>query len=117
MTANTPPIQNSGMAETITGSSCDPVTARIAAGHVEVCRTRVPWVCSTPFGSAVDPDVCTMMARSAADTSASAAASTSAPTRSSVSSAHRVAQATPAPEVSAMRRRNGATGSDSRSAR
>ena len=41
----------------MTGSAGDPVTARIASGHVDVCLTRVPWVCSTPFGSAVDPDV------------------------------------------------------------
>ena len=49
--------------------SPEPVTARIAIGHVDVCRTSVPWVCSTPFGSAVDPEVCTMMARSAGETS------------------------------------------------
>ncbi|MCV7069125.1 hypothetical protein H7H51_31500, partial [Mycolicibacterium farcinogenes] len=27
--------------------------ARIALGQVDVCRTSVPWVCNTPFGSAV----------------------------------------------------------------
>ena len=37
------------------------MTARIAAGHVDVWRTSVPWVCSTPFGSAVEPEVCTMI--------------------------------------------------------
>ena len=47
----------------------EPVTARMALGHVDVCRTRVPWVCTTPFGSAVDPEVCIMTAGSAGETS------------------------------------------------
>ena len=45
---------------------------------------------TTPFGSAVEPEVCTMTAASAGETSASAAARTSAGTPVS-SSAHRVA--------------------------
>src|SRR5687768_17811434 len=46
------------------------------SSDLDVWRTRVPWVCSTPLGSAVEPEVCTMMARSAGDTSPSTAAST-----------------------------------------
>ena len=57
-----------------------PVIDRMAAGQVEVWRTRVPCVCSTPFGSAVEPEVCTMTARSAGQTSASSAASSSCDT-------------------------------------
>ena len=67
--ASSPPTQKNGMAHRILADVPEPVTDRMAPGHVDVCRTRVPWVCMTPFGSAVDPEVCTMTARSAGETS------------------------------------------------
>lgn len=88
--------------------------ARIALGQVDVCRTSVPWVCNTPFGSAVDPEVCTMIARSAADTSASAAASTSAGTPSVAAAV--VAHGRSVAPTTAMRRRYGAARTASRPA-
>ena len=67
--ASSPPTQKNGMAHRILADDPEPVTDRMAPGHVDVCRTRVPWVCTTPFGSAVDPEVWTMTARSAGETS------------------------------------------------
>ena len=75
--ASTPPIQKNGIAHRIRADALGARDRADRAGHVDVCRTSVPWVCRTPFGSAVDPEVCTMMARSAGETSASTAASTS----------------------------------------
>jgi hypothetical protein len=103
--ASTPPIQKNGMAHRIRAGASDPVTDRMALGHVEVCRTTVPWVCSTPLGSAVDPEVCTMIARSAGVTSSSTAVSTSGGTTSAVSPSQRVAHSRSGSPVSTIRRR------------
>ena len=107
--ASSPPTQKNGMAQRILADDPEPVTVRIALGHVDVCRTRVPWVCTTPFGSAVDPEVWIMTAGSAGETSCSTALRISFGTRASASSLHRVAQRRrSASAVSTMRRRYGA---------
>ena len=75
----------------------------------------MPWVCSTPLGSAVDPEVCTMIARSAGDTSSSTAAKTSLETPAALSSSQCVAQSRSAWPVSTTRRRYGTAASARRS--
>jgi hypothetical protein len=115
--ASNPPTQKNGIAHRIRAESPDPVTARMALGHVDVCRTKVPWVCSTPLGSAVDPDVWIKTARSAGETSASIAASTSCGTLAAASSSQEVAHCLPESPVNTMDRRYGAPSSTSRPAR
>ena len=48
--ASTPPIQKNGIAHRIVAEPSERVIARDALGHVDVCRTSVPWVCKHALG-------------------------------------------------------------------
>ena len=108
---NVPPIQKKGNAQKILVSS-SPTTR--AAPNQYVPRSTVACVCTTPFGSALEPDVYVTCARSAATTSASMAASSSSSiagsTSGSASSSIGVAHARSVPPVIQTERNEGTSG-------
>ena len=111
-----PPIQKNGNAQKNAGGA--PSGARSAA-RPPVARITVPCVCTTPFGSALDPDVYVTCARSAGTTSASTRSSSSSVSPGGRSARRRsrstgVAHARLVGPVTQTARSDGASGRNSR---